>query len=272
MTCNEFEEILPDYLQDQGDSRQRDIVEKHLAECAECRESYALWSKLVTLPDEQPSPAMRTRFDAMLNAYEEGRWEHDKLKAQRKVIAPTGFFGDWFRMPSMQLAAATAMLVIGILVGRMTSPTPTNPEVKELASLHQELTGMRQLVVLSMLQQQSASERLQGVSYSMQVNHPDPEIVAALLHTLRHDTSVDVRLAALDSLRRYNNESQVRKGLVDSLQAQQSPMVQIALIDMMVEMREKSAVPHIKKFQESPDLNPTVKQRAQWGIDRLSQG
>ena len=96
--------------------------------------------------------------------------------------------------------------------------------------------------------------------------------MAALLHTLRHDTSVDVRLAALDSLRRYNNESQVRKGLVDSLQAQQSPMVQIALIDMMVEMREKSAVPHIKKFQESPDLNPTVKQRAQWGIDRLSQG
>ena len=130
---------------------------------------------------------------------------------------------------------------------------------------------MRQLVVLSMLQQESASERLQGVSYSMQVNHADPEIVAALLHTLRHDTSVDVRLAALDSLRRYNDEPKVRKALVDALQTQQSPMVQIALIDLMVEMHEKSALPNIKKFEETPNLNPSVKQRAQQGIEKLSR-
>jgi anti-sigma factor RsiW len=79
MTCNEFEEILPDYMQDPTDPRHRGTVEKHMADCAECRESYAIWSKLVTLPDVEPSPAMRSRFDAMLNAYEEGRWEHDKL-------------------------------------------------------------------------------------------------------------------------------------------------------------------------------------------------
>jgi hypothetical protein len=273
MKCNEFEEILPDYLTETGDARQRSMAEKHMADCADCRESYAIWKKLAQLPEEQPSPAMRTRFETMLNAYEEGRWEHSKLKQQHRAVTPGGFFGDWLRMPAMQLAGAAAMLMIGILIGRMFLPgQTTTPESRELAALHQELTSTKQLVVLSMLQQQSASERLQGVSYSMQVNHPDPEIVAALLHTLRHDTSVDVRLAALDSLRRYNNEPRVRKGLVDSLQVQQSPMVQIALIDMMVEMREKSALPNIKKFEESPNLNPTVKQRAQQGIEKLSRG
>ena len=59
MTCNEFEEILPDYLQDPTDPRHRGVVEKHMADCAECRESYAIWSKLVTLPDIEASPAMR---------------------------------------------------------------------------------------------------------------------------------------------------------------------------------------------------------------------
>jgi anti-sigma factor RsiW len=181
MTCNEFEEILPDYLQESGDDRQRSIVEKHMAECAECRESYALWSKLVTLPDVQPSSSLRTRFETMLNAYEEGRWEHDKLKEQRRALVPTGMpsgFGGWFRMPAMQFGLAAAMLVAGLLIGHNTAPKATT-EADQIAAMRQELSATKQLVVLSMLQQESASERLQGVSYSMQVNHPDPQIVAA---------------------------------------------------------------------------------------------
>jgi hypothetical protein len=264
--------MLPDYLQDPTDPRQRAVVEKHMADCTECRESYAIWSKLVTLPDVNPSPSMRSRFDAMLNAYEEGRWEHDKLKEQRRAVTPGGFF-DWFRMPALQLGMAVAMLVIGIFVGRSFFGTSQPPaqEAQELKSLHEELTATKQLVVLSMLQQQNASERLQGVSYSMQVNHADPEIVAALMHTLRHDTSVDVRLAALDSLRRYNDDAKVRKALVDSLQSQQSPMVQASLIDTLVDMKEKSALPSIKKLAETPNLNPTVRQRAQQGIETLTR-
>jgi hypothetical protein len=83
---------------------------------------------------------------------------------------------------------------------------------------------------------------------------------------------VDVRLAALDALRRYNTEPKVRKGLVDALQTQQSPLVQIALIDALVDLHESDAVQHIKKFEQTPNLNPTVRQRAQWGINKLSRG
>jgi anti-sigma factor RsiW len=271
MTCNDFEEILPDYLQDPTDPRFRSAVEKHMADCAECRESYALWSKLVTVPDVDPSPQMRARFDAMLNAYEEGRWEHDKLKEQRRGVAPGGFF-EWFRVPAMQFGLAAVMLFVGILVGRgMVVAPKTTPEAEQIAAMRQELSTTKQLVVLSMLQQQSASSRLQGVSYSMDVKQADPEIVSALLHTLRYDSSVDVRLAALDSLRRYNDEPKVRKGLVDALQTAQSPMVQASLIDTLVDMKEKSAVPNIKKLEETPNLNPTVKQRAQQGIERLTR-
>src|SRR6185312_12394499 len=211
------------------------------------------------------------RFDAMLNAYEEGRWEHDKLKEQRRAVAPGGFF-DWFRMPALQFGLAATMLFVGILVGRttMTGPSKTAGD-EQIAAMRTELATTKQLVVLSMLQQQDASTRLQGVSYSMDVRHADPEIVAALLHTLRHDTSVDVRLAALDSLRRYNDDAKVRKSLVDSLQSQQSPMVQASLIDTLVDMKEKSALPNMKKIVETPNVNPTVKQRAEQGIEKLSR-
>jgi len=126
--------------------------------------------------------------------------------------------------------------------------------------------------VLSMLQQQSASARLQGVDYSLAVHRPNPEIVAALLRSLRADPSVDVRLAALDSLRRYGDDPAVRRGLQDSLRPKQSPMVQIALIDAMVEMHDIEAVSHIEQLQKTPDLSPVVRDRAQWGVSQLTRG
>ena len=110
---------------------------------------------------------------------------------------------------------------------------------------------------------------MQGVNYSTQVERPDPEISAALLHALRFDNSVDVRLAALDALRRYKDDRQVRAGLLTALQDQQSPLVQIALIDLFVEMREGDAKDRLRHIEQDTKVNPAVRQRAHWGIQQL---
>ena len=91
----------------------------------------------------------------------------------------------------------------------------------------------------------------------------------ALMHTLKHDSSVDVRLAALDALRRYNSQPSVREGVVESLTTQNSPMVQIAIIDMLVELKEARAAQQIKKLEQNPQLDPTVRERARWGLAQL---
>src|SRR5262249_4381558 len=140
---------------------------------------------------------------------------------------------------------------------------------QELATMHSELKNMKQLVVLSMLQQQSASERLQGVSYTSREEHLDPQVLAALQRTLRYDPSVDVRLAALDTLSRHANQPQIRKSVVDSLQEQQSPMVQVALIDLLTEWRDPEAAEQLRSFEQIKNLNPTVRQRAQWAVSKL---
>ena len=131
---------------------------------------------------------------------------------------------------------------------------------------------MRQLVVLSLLQQQSASERLQAVAWSVRGNQPDPEILSALTDTLRFDPSPDVRLAALDVLKHFSGLPRVRSELIDALRGQQSPLVQIELIDFMVELGEKSALQRLKEFVQEQDLNPVVRQRAQAGIVELTRG
>jgi HEAT repeat protein len=129
---------------------------------------------------------------------------------------------------------------------------------------------MRQLVTLSLLQQQSASERLKGVSWSYQVPQSDTEVLAALLQTVNQDASVNVRLAAVDALRQFRSSPVMRKGLVNSLAKQSSPLVQIGVIDLLVELNEKPAIAPLNRLLESSDLDPNVRHRAKWAVQQLS--
>jgi hypothetical protein len=266
MTCEQMTELLPDHLQKRLSASQATNVEQHLRECSACMEQVTTWKQLGELENETPSPALRKRFDAMLAVYQEGRWEHEHLKDERP--SPWAWLFAGFRSPLAQAAVAIILLAAGIGIGRSWN-RPATPQNTDMAKLSQEVSSMRQLLVVSMLQQQSASERLQGVSYSYQLQQPDPETVSALVRSLKTDSSVDVRLAALDSLRRYQQDARVRSGLADALQPRQSPLVQIALIDALVEMRVRDAISKIQQLEQSPDVNPVVKQRAKIGLAAL---
>jgi hypothetical protein len=273
MKCEEIGELLPDYLQGSLKAEQDELVEKHIAECADCRENVVIWKKLSLLPVEQPSTASRARFEEMLQAYQTGRNDKATTRVER---AKSASLWSWLRSPMGAVAWSAALLVIGIFSGVSAGnylgnrTTHSNANQDEIAAIRIELTNMRQMVVLSMLQQQSASERLQAVSYSRREDQLDPQVMSALVHTLRYDGSVDVRLAALDALSRHGAQPQVHKGVVDALQEQQSPLVQVALIDLMLEWRDPDAAQRLRNFVQTPNLNPTVKQRADWALSKLN--
>lgn len=268
MKCEQIGELLPDYLQGQLGAEQNEVVELHLAQCGDCRDEVAVWSKLATLPVEQPSTELRMRFEAMLHAYQTGRSDRANANFERQNQSPGWSFWSWLRTPVGAVAWSAALLLIGVFAGNRFAND--HSQSSEIAILQSELTNMRQLVVLSMLQQQSASERLQGVSWSQGAGKLDPQITSALLHTLRYDASVDVRLAALNALSKHYSQPQVRSGVLDALQPQQSPLVQVALIDQLVEWRDPEAAKQLRSFEQTPNLNPAVKQRAEWAVSKLN--
>ncbi|HEX3118770.1 MAG TPA: HEAT repeat domain-containing protein, partial [Candidatus Acidoferrum sp.] len=96
-------------------------------------------------------------------------------------------------------------------------------------------------------------------------------VQTALLRTLRDDGSVDVRLAALDALSRHAGQPQVRKGVLEALQQQQSPLVQVALIDQLTEWRDPDVAQRLRTLEQTPNLNPAVKQRAEWALAKLQE-
>ncbi|HWF02609.1 MAG TPA: zf-HC2 domain-containing protein [Candidatus Angelobacter sp.] len=271
MKCEEISELLPDYLQSRLNSEQKAEVEKHLVGCAACGEEAALWQKLALLPEEQPSKVLETRFKAMLESYQEGRLEKTSpaVGQSKPPVSMLWGLGNWRQLPAAGIVWACLFLACGYFIGKHSDRgnTETQPQID---AVKQELEATRQMVALSMLQQQSASQRLEGVSWSTRLPDPDAKVLGALQHTLQFDNSVDVRLAALDALSRYAGRPEVRSQLVDALQTRQSPLVQVALIDLLVDLHDKGAVPQFKKFQQDPMVNPTVKKRVDWGIQQLN--
>jgi anti-sigma factor RsiW len=267
MNCEQIALLLSDYLHEGLNSEQSEEVQQHCERCGDCAQDVAMWKKLALLPAEQPSPESRARFEAMLHAYPSATAAEQTIPDTGRGASRWAFF-EWLRSSLGAAAWSVALLVVGVFIGsRFNSSTPSHPE--ELTAMHAEMTSMRQLVALSMLQQQSASERLQGVSWSGREAQLDPQVQAALMRTLRNDGSVDVRLAALDALSRHGSQPQIRKGVVDALQEQQSPLVQVALIDQLAEWRDPDAAQRLRNFQQTANLNPAVRQRAEWAISKL---
>lgn len=262
MNCEQACEFLPEYWDSVLDEVPRRELEAHLATCASCRNEAArlktFWLRLGAIPDEAPSTASRGRFDALLSDYRR------EVRGSRL----DAFFENWWpKRPVAQMACAMATLLIGLLAGH--SLTVDVQRTKEVARLQDEVTSTRQLVALSMMRQQSASDRLKGVDWSSQIPRPEPQVVRALFETVNYDDAVDVRLAAVDALRRLSSEAAIRSQMAGALSRQDSPLVQIALMDALADYRTPESLAAIRRIADSTAMNPAVKSHAAALIGRV---
>jgi hypothetical protein len=138
--------------------------------------------------------------------------------------------------------------------------------------MQNEIRETRHLVALSLLSQPSAIDRMEGVNMVSRVNGPNDELISALFLTLNSDMNVNVRLAAVDKLALFSDVPEVREQLVESLSTQMSPHVQIALIDVLIELREQSALEVLEQIADSGQILEPVKKRARKGIELIQQG
>jgi hypothetical protein len=260
MTSEEFRQSIPEYLSGSLGTSEKRAFEAQMSGNAELlmevEELRAAWQEMGRIPMSQPSAAMRARFYRRVHDIQSGR-----------VPAPRGAFVWW--KPGLsglvrQITIVLALFCLGMYVGRVSMGG--RPTGDQAAQLQGQIQNLRQTMALSLLDRQSASSRLEGVSWSSQVEHPDQDLLAALIGTLEHDSNTNVRLAALDALEKFSGEASVRQAMVNALSNQDSPLVQIALIDALVHIREKTAAGEFRKLSTEAATNASVRQRAQWAL------
>lgn len=271
MNCDEFKVLLVEEWESALPAAVSEAFEQHRSDCTACREEarelQRLWSKLAVLPAEKPSARVRARFAALMEGYQQAL-SHPEMPQPMRQTFSRRLAGWWAFRPLPELALASLFLVFGFLGGYVLKTAQNGQQ--ELFAMRQEVHEMRRMVTFSLLKQESASERLRGVTWSSQVSPPDPEFLSVLLETLNADPNVDVRLAAVDALSRFSVEATVRDGLIQSLRRQQSPLVQISLIDLLVQSQIRQSVDVLRELTEDKQQNPAVRERARWGMQKLT--
>jgi HEAT repeat protein len=116
----------------------------------------------------------------------------------------------------------------------------------------------------------AATERLRAVSYTKDIDDANTHVIDALLMTLNNDPNVNVRLVTLEALSGLAHDARVREGLVQSLTRQESPLVQVALADVMVKLQEKRSIKPLKKMLQQQGINDLVKTKLEKTIRQLS--
>jgi len=245
MNCDEAGSLLADRLKELLSADDERRLEAHLESCPACRDEAdaitMLWGEMRDSQDEVPSERMRSRFHAALAAYED--------RTHRARLAR---YLDWLQPAPilLQTALAATVLVIGIVIGGdLADPS------SEIDELRREVSAMS----VALLDHQSASERLLGIAWSAP-NAASDQVANALLDVLRNDRNVNVRLAAVEALGQWVDRPQVAGALLDALVIEQAPLLQVALVQLLLDRNVANATVVARQLLESGNLDPTVQE------------
>ena len=261
MRCPEMIERLTDKLHGKLESASERELAEHLAACPGCRseaeEIERMWHQLGRLDEsvDVPTTRMRVRLWSALSVYEESRGGiGGRLRRAIERV--------WPREPAWQLGLTAAALVVGLLAGgRLTpapAPAPATDASAEIAALRGELHSMQETISLSLLQHQSASERLRGVDMSARVG-PDERVIGALLETVQHDSNDNVRLAAIEALAPVVAQPLVSRELLEVLGRQDTTLVRVSLAELLLRSGVPGAEQAVSQLVAGNELEPQAR-------------
>jgi hypothetical protein len=221
-------------------------------------DSFALLqNQIMRMDSPLPSAALNQRFYQMLSS--------EKRRSKRFL------WKDFFSWPAVapRLATACLMLIAGFAAGYFLRPSATTPNDGQIAVLSQQLTGLQEMMMLSLLEKGSATERLKAVNLTQEMSAASRKVTTALIATLNEDENVNVRLAALDALKPYARDPYVREALIRSISKQESPLLQVSLAELMAALQEKSAVKEFEKIVESENMPAEVRKKIRESIETI---
>jgi hypothetical protein len=257
MEKEKMESLLIDYIDGKLNDTDKKFIEGELMQNAETKKLYEELKVVINAMEHastiNPPLSLKNSFDTMLK-------KEIASSKETKVV----FFSPVF----YRIAAAVALVVIGGGLGYWISKYQAQQD--EIVKIKKEMDATKTMMMALMQNDESASQRIQGVNVAMTIEKADGQVVKALIKAMNQDPNSNVRLAALDALSKFYFEPMVKKQLIESLATQDDPVVQIALIQLMVKMNEKKIMNDLKRIIDDSDAIKPVKDEAYAGIMKLS--
>ncbi len=254
-----IEELIAKYNVSQSSASELKMIEQLIEsgeiELNDLTDLTQLEEHVLKMESPSPSVELDNRFYQM-------------LAQEKKSVKPAFSWSSLFSWPELlpKLALASITLLIGF-VGGYVLQSPS--QETEVTALTKEVSDLKEMMMLSLLEKESATDRLKAVSLTEEMD-ASSKVTSALLQTLNNDTNVNVRLAALEALQPYVKDNHVREELIRSIGKQDSPLVQIALAELMAALQEKSSVKELQKVLDDTNTPKGVKNKIKQSIDVLT--
>lgn len=180
----------------------------------------SLWASLEDLPAGEPSANLRRSFH---NALDDASTETLMMR-----------LGRWLGFGSnIGWLTATACAVLGFAIAGVLEDTD-EPRLNRLAALEDNVAMLNRELIINRLENASANQRLKGVFDARSFVADDSEVARALLMRAVEDHVPSVRSAAIDALGPSLSSSEVGAELMRLLVSAESPIVQLALVDLVL--------------------------------------
>jgi hypothetical protein len=250
------EDMLVDYLAGELPADDRTRVYQALAEdpalAGELEELESLMETIALAPEPEPSTLADQRFEDMLAASIEG---------QAGAPAATVRRLPFFQRPLMKLAGVAAAILLIFAAGRI-SVSGGSPELNE------ELAATRALM-LDLMENERTSERIRATTVTFELEAADTETTHRLGYMLRNDDNANVRLSALEALRRFPNDPVVREELLSAMKETPPDVVRFELIETLVRANEKRILPYLEDIMDADTLPQVVRDAAEMASFKL---
>jgi hypothetical protein len=278
MDCKEIQAMMIDYLDRGVGAEGAAAMRAHLLGCESCRKEVEEMRELLLVMGEQelrqPGPGLRENFQVMLQSELNMETADDLLGRTRDgkgkhAGEKKGFGGMGAKGIGWMAAAACILLFGGIWIGAMVGSRKTSNVPEQLGAMQKEIREMKEAMMFSLIDDESASQRIKAVGYAEELSNPDQRVIQALVGTLNHDKNVNVRLAALYSLATFADNRSVRDSLVSSLAKQTEPLIQVMLITLLAERKDNRAIGPIRDIISNKNTLPAVKDAAQKSLKTL---
>ena len=252
---------LIDYLAGELNAEEVSALEQELIQSKALQEELevlkAIHSEAIQLPEITPSPQLKVNFETLLAQ------EINQQEPTAKVVSMRSYHWLW------RSVAAGVILFLGIFIGIKVNQFQVQKE--QMAVLEEELKQTK-LTMEALMQQTSTSRRIKAVNLTYDIPKADQEIINNLEYLLNRDESVNVRLTSLEALSQIAESSTAaRRVLIDAMRYQDKPIVQIALIQSLVELKAQNALPVFEKLIEDEQIPNLVKDEAHLGKFKLEK-
>jgi len=215
---------------DQLDPGERDVSSKDLKDIRQTFE------KLLD-EDIQVPAGLDEKFYSSLER------ESDRKRKISRIMKSSSF------RSAVRVAAGITLFILGWMSSGIIETRVSDPS---LLALSEEMSELKESLILTMLSKDSPGERIQAVSMVNEIERPDNEIIMSMISVMNNDPNDNVRLVALETLTAYISYPEVREGLIHSITMQSSPIIQLRLAEIMRAIQEKKAVPEFRKLLENP--------------------